>query len=180
MLFHRYIFTICLKKAHDRFLCFVVYAKSLTEIVSFKGANRLQMSAHKSWCIWSGGKQAWICCLVLSKNKTNFTDREKIPQIWSTFEGKNCFAKMLPKKIKIFMDTLLRLLQRDFYIMNIITSHKNKSWSAFFLLISSYYLECSLHRNVQLVQDKWIWVLEADKWKLRSQCRLISWSSGNT
>lgn len=40
---------------------------------------------------------------------------------------KNCFGKLLPKKIKIFMNNLLRMLQRDFYITNIITSHKKKS-----------------------------------------------------
>lgn len=96
-----------------------------------------------------------------------------------TLGGKNCFGKMLPKKIKIFMDTLLRLLQKDFYIMNIITSiktsHEMAPFSSYLLIIWS-----TVYFNAQLVQDKWIWVLEAVKWKLRSQCRLTSWSSRNT
>lgn len=52
--------------------------------------------------------------------------------------GEKCFGKLIPKRIKILMDTSFRMIQRDFDISNITTRHKNKSENCFFSLIFSY------------------------------------------
>lgn len=64
-----------------------------------------------------------------------------------TSGGKICFGKIVPKKFKMFMNTLLRLLQRDFYIMSIITSIKTgyemASFSSYLIIWSTVYASMS-------------------------------------
>lgn len=92
---------------------------------------------------------------------------------------KKCFGKLLAKNIKIHRDSLLRMLQRDFCIMDVITSYEKEIRNLFLfphLLITSsavYAAICSWLKRTEFGRNQ----AEAE---IPVQAHFIYWSSVNT